>query len=70
MLGVVEAQAVHAGRAGVAMTDDATHDDACRCQGCCAARFKTIDPARVGRAPELPADSSWLRGVPAREVES
>jgi len=37
------------------------HDDGCRCRGCCAEKFKTIDPATFGKAPELP----WL---PRRET--
>jgi hypothetical protein len=39
------------------------HSDGCRCQGCCATRFKRIDPASFGKAPVLPANNLWLRGV-------
>ena len=30
-----------------------THDDDCRCMACCAEKFKTIDPARAGKAPKV-----------------
>lgn len=36
------------------------HDDACRCQTCCAEKFKTIDSARFGQAPGPPRDPAFL----------
>jgi hypothetical protein len=28
---------------------------------CCAEKFKRIDPATFGKAPELPEGNPWLR---------
>lgn len=39
--------------------DELKHDDACRCQGCCREKFKTIHPALVGKAPQLRRSCRW-----------
>lgn len=36
------------------MIDEQKHDDGCRCLACCREKFKTIDPARFGKAPVAP----------------
>jgi hypothetical protein len=35
------------------------HDDGCRCLACCREKFKTIDPAQIGRAPRLRKSCWW-----------
>lgn len=49
--------------------DGANHDDGCRCTACCREKFKRIDPARVGKAPEVEGENPWLRGVKRPAVE-